>query len=109
MCVLDTITKLYETTRPKLIFCDEENYNKVLYVMETLKLNVKIVLMTGSLKGILNIKDLVTYPKDIGDISSFPCTKLSSADTAAILCSSGTTGTPKGVMCSHQSMLHNLL
>ncbi|XP_058981381.1 uncharacterized protein LOC131803748 [Musca domestica] len=105
----DTITKLYETTRPKLIFCDEENYNKVLYVMETLKLNAKIVLMTGSLKGILNIKDLVTYRKDIGDISSFPCTKLSSADTAAILCSSGTTGTPKGVMCSHQSMLHNLL
>ncbi|XP_061386672.1 gramicidin S synthase 2-like [Musca vetustissima] len=105
----DTITKLYETTRPKIIFCDEENYKKVLYTKDTLELDAKIVIMTGSVKDVLHIQNLVNTLREVGDLSSFPCTKLSSADTAAILCSSGTTGTPKGVLCSHQSMLHNLL
>ncbi|XP_005183355.1 uncharacterized protein LOC101887630 [Musca domestica] len=105
----DTITKLYETTRPRVIYCDEENYKNVLFALEQLQLDAKIVLMTGNLPGVLNIKDLVEKRNDVGDIFTFPCSKLTSADTAAILSSSGTTGTPKGVMCSHQAMLHNLI
>ncbi|XP_005183354.2 uncharacterized protein LOC101887454 [Musca domestica] len=103
------IAKIYETSRPKIIFCDQENYENVLYVLDKLQLDAKIVLMTGSIDGVLNIKDLIKKREDVGDLSAFPCSKLCSSDTAAILSSSGTTGTPKGIMCSHQSMLHNNL
>ncbi|XP_061400529.1 uncharacterized protein LOC133336259 [Musca vetustissima] len=105
----ETIASIYDTTRPKLIFCDEENYENALYALESRKLDAKIVLMTGDIPGVLNIKDLVKKRSDIPDLSEFPCAKLCSADTAAILSSSGTTGTPKGILCSHEAMLHNYL
>ncbi|XP_058976614.1 uncharacterized protein LOC131801702 [Musca domestica] len=104
----DIIANIYATTRPKIIFCDAENYKNALYVVQMLQLDAKIILMTGSIGSVLNIKDLIKKREDVDDLSIFPCTKMTSSDTAAILSSSGTTGTPKGILCSHHAMLHNV-
>ncbi|XP_075166531.1 uncharacterized protein LOC142238708 [Haematobia irritans] len=103
-----TVTSLYENTRPKIVFCDKENCENARNAINELQLNAKIVLMTGSMPGVAHINDLLKKPGVVPlQTNEFPCAKLCGYDTAVILCSSGTTGTPKGVMCSHQSLLHN--
>uniref|UniRef100_A0A1I8PPG4 AMP-dependent synthetase/ligase domain-containing protein n=1 Tax=Stomoxys calcitrans TaxID=35570 RepID=A0A1I8PPG4_STOCA len=102
-----TVISLYENTRPKFIFCDKENYESALSANETLDLKARIVVLTGQVQGVTHISELVQNGAQSLDINAFPCTGLNGSDTAAILCSSGTTGTPKGVMCSHQALLYS--
>lgn len=98
---------LYKNTRPKIILCDDENFENCYYAVQHMKLDAKIILMAGRLEGVTNIKDLLQNKEPILNISDCPCARLNSTDTLAILCTSGTTGTPKGVMTSHQALLHN--
>uniref|UniRef100_A0A1I8NYI0 AMP-dependent synthetase/ligase domain-containing protein n=1 Tax=Stomoxys calcitrans TaxID=35570 RepID=A0A1I8NYI0_STOCA len=104
---IDTVVEIYEKTRPKLIFCDAENYQNALGVIDHLQLEARIVLMTGCIEGVTNITELLSSNEKVWDISQFPCANLDGSATAAILCSSGTTGVPKAVMCSNQGLLHS--
>ena len=101
---------IYKNTQPKIIFCDVENYANAKEANKNLNLNAPIYLINGEIPGVSNIKDLLETDKqlenDEWEAFKFPCFDLKGDDTAVIVCSSGTTGTPKGVMCSHYALLN---
>lgn len=112
MCV-DNVSLIYKDTRPKIIFCDVENYETTKAANENLNLNALIFLMNGEISGVRNVRELLECDKSLqnGELEAFklPCLNLKGDDTAVIVCSSGTTGTPKGVMCCHYALLNKPL
>lgn len=98
-----TIEKLYDITKPRLIFCDGEEYAKV--KSATSKLNVKIVTMRNHHRDSISIEQVLESPVE----SHFEPVRLVNGNdqTVAILCSSGTTGIPKAVTISNSLKVIN--
>ncbi|KAM8704893.1 hypothetical protein ACLKA7_009366 [Drosophila subpalustris] len=92
---------LYEITKPKIMFCDGSDYERIKEVTQVW--NPKIVTLTGRVKGVLSIDDLL---KPIAEERSYqPETLAIDGDqTSAILCSTGTSGLPKAVTMSHNQV-----
>ncbi|ALC43302.1 CG5568 [Drosophila busckii] len=88
-----TIEKLFNITKPRVIFCDGDEYEKV--KSATVALNVKIVTMRNHPSGALTIEEILKTPIE----QNFQPAQLEQGNnqTLAILCSSGTTGIPKAV------------
>ncbi|XP_005183357.1 uncharacterized protein LOC101887963 [Musca domestica] len=105
----ENVALIYKITRPKLIFCDAANYQIAQEVNRELNLDAVVFIMNDNegVKGLGHIKDLLNA-KGSRDEQYFryPCYDLKGDDTAIIICSSGTTGTPKGVRCSHRAFLN---
>ncbi|EDW96058.1 luciferin 4-monooxygenase [Drosophila yakuba] len=89
----DTIEKIFKVTRPCIIFCDGDEFEKVRSA--TAQLDVKIVTMRNHPLDSIKIDEVLTTPIE----RNFQPAKLERGNdqTLAILCSSGTTGTPKAV------------
>ncbi|KAL7742296.1 hypothetical protein ACLKA6_005555 [Drosophila palustris] len=89
----DTIRNLFDITKPKIIFCDGDEYEKVTAATE--KLNVRIVTMRSHKEGSMSIEEVLKTPV----APNFQPSRLEQGNnqTLAILCSSGTTGSPKAV------------
>ncbi|EDW83372.2 uncharacterized protein Dwil_GK22353 [Drosophila willistoni] len=89
----DTIEKLYKVTEPRLIFCDGDEYEKI--QAATKELDVKIITMRNHTSDSISIDDVLATPIE----EDFEPSRLEKGNdqTLAILCSSGTTGTPKAV------------
>ncbi|XP_070136509.1 uncharacterized protein [Drosophila bipectinata] len=98
---LVTIEKLYGLTRPKVIFCDGDEYEKVKEA--TAKLDVKVITMRNHKPGSIPIETILETQIE----NKFQPThlELGSNHTLAILCSSGTTGTPKAVTISNSHLI----
>ncbi|XP_061386668.1 luciferin 4-monooxygenase-like [Musca vetustissima] len=109
----DNVSMVYKVTQPKILFCDAENYKTALQVNDQLKLNAPVFVMNDNdvVEGVGHIKDLLKDENDGSDNKylRFPCKDLSGDDTAMLLCSSGTTGAPKGVKCSHRALLNQIV
>ncbi|XP_037945962.1 4-coumarate--CoA ligase-like 7 [Teleopsis dalmanni] len=103
----DSVKIVFEVTTPKIIFCDVHNYEIIKSARDELHLTADIYLLNGVIHGVRNVKELLV-PVETVDLHSlsFPCTHLSGDHTAVILCSSGTTGTPKGSLCSHEALMN---
>ncbi|XP_001360976.2 luciferin 4-monooxygenase [Drosophila pseudoobscura] len=103
----ETMAYMYEITKPKVIFCDLDNYETLSAVKNSLKFKTQLILLTGSLPGVRNIQDLLADGSiDYDEKTLFACPHLSGNDTAFIITSSGVTGLPKGVTRSHRSLLN---
>jgi len=97
------IKKLFNITKPQLIFCDGEDFEKVRAA--TKELNVRIVTMRNHTEDSIPIEELLLTEVE----DNFKPTRLDQGNnqTLAILCSSGTTGTPKAVTITNSHKILN--
>ncbi|KAH8268440.1 hypothetical protein KR026_007106, partial [Drosophila bipectinata] len=100
-----TIEKLYSITKPKVIFCDGDEFEKIR--TSTSQLDVKIVTMRKHHPGSIPIEEVL---KTAVEDNFLPVNLEQGNDqTLAIVCSSGTTGTPKPVTVSHRKQMSPLI
>ncbi|KAH8418051.1 hypothetical protein KR222_010982, partial [Zaprionus bogoriensis] len=98
------IEKLFATTKPKIIFCDGDEYEKVRSATE--KLDVRIVTMRKHpAAGSTSIEEVLATPSE----KDFRPARLEQGNnqTLVIMCSSGTTGTPKAVTVTNSRKILN--
>ncbi|XP_076898636.1 4-coumarate--CoA ligase 2-like [Bidens hawaiensis] len=62
--------------------------------------SIKVICIDSAPEGCLHYSELTS-----GDETKLPEVKISSDDVVALMCSSGTTGLPKGVMLSHKGLV----
>lgn len=102
----DTAVRLWNVTKPKVIFCDGSSLDLVKTVTKELKLNCEIFTLNEHQKGLKQFEDL------LGDlpngVSFIPSEIMSSDQTASISNSSGSTGLPKAVTMSHKIIMETL-
>ncbi|XP_033156568.1 luciferin 4-monooxygenase [Drosophila mauritiana] len=104
----ETTAYMFEITKPKVIFCDLDNFQTLSAVKSSLKFKTEIILLTGTLPGVRNIQDLLADGcAGYDEKTLFACPHLCGDDTAFIITSSGVTGLPKGVTRSHRSLLNS--
>lgn len=98
-----TIEQLYGLTKPKVIFCDGDEYEKVRAA--TAKLGVRIVTMRNHPAGTISIDEVLQTPVE----QDFKPARLEQGNnqTLVIMCSSGTTGTPKAVTVTNSHKILN--
>lgn len=98
----EVIAKLFALSKPRLIFCDGDEYAKIRAA--TCGLDTTIVTMRHHPGESVTIDEILATPVD----ESFQPLRLEGGNnhTLAILCSSGTTGTPKAVTIPNN---HSLL
>lgn len=96
-----TIEKLFNITKPRLVFCDGDEYEKV--KAATKNLNAKIVTMRNHPIGSIRIDEVLATPIE----ENFEPLRLERGNdqTLAILCSSGTTNIPKAVTIPNSRMI----
>ncbi|XP_029676660.1 luciferin 4-monooxygenase-like [Formica exsecta] len=94
-------------TRPKIVFANVESIECLARIVEEDHLDTKLVIF-GELAGFENASlTYVLRSQDMAKIDEFDCSKLTSPDQiATIVCSSGTSGFPKGAEISHASMIN---
>ncbi|XP_049306752.1 uncharacterized protein LOC105223067 isoform X2 [Bactrocera dorsalis] len=98
----DTIRHIFHITKPKIIFCDGEYYEK--FHEATSSLNPLFYTLTEHIEGVGTVEDLLS-PMPNEDLYKPEPFVLGGEQTVAILCSSGTTGVPKCV-CVSKHMLN---
>ncbi|KAH8273180.1 hypothetical protein KR018_011459 [Drosophila ironensis] len=96
-----TIANLYRITRPRIICCDVSEYEKIKEIAASL--DAVIITVNGTVPGVMSVGDILKdpLPEDYE-----PARFSRGVDRImAILCSSGTTGTPKAVTLSNSRKL----
>lgn len=92
---------MFNQTRPKLVFCDSDVYQKVKNSLENIKSDAKIITNGDKVEDITCYNELVTSTGIEDEFESPKFDELAHEKTIAIICSSGTTGFYKGVCLSH--------
>ncbi len=100
------VIKLLEITKPKLIFCDAGLVGMMKEAIGDLKLSAPIFTLLEKVEDHEFVDNFLTdagheedfVAPNLGDVSELP---------AIIVFSSGTTGAPKGVVCSHKTVIEN--
>ncbi|KAH8254373.1 hypothetical protein KR032_009709, partial [Drosophila birchii] len=98
----DTLRHVLSITKPGLIFCDGNVYQKV--HSATSAWQPEFFTLTDHLEGVPSIEALLE-PTSTEDIYKPEPLRKGGDQTVAILCSSGTTGLPKAVCISNKSLL----
>lgn len=105
--VLATARYFLLLTRPKIVFVNAESAKCLAQVVEENNLNTKLVVF-GELAGFEDTSlTSLLRSQDPAEIDKFECARLTSPEqVATIVCSSGTSGLPKGTEISHASMIN---
>ncbi|XP_073954528.1 luciferin 4-monooxygenase-like [Choristoneura fumiferana] len=91
-----------ETTKPKMLFIDEDNAKTVLDTISKKKYFLPVVIF-GKRKSQLSFKDILETPNS-DEVDKFECTKVQAEDPAVLLYTSGSTDFPKSVLHSYRSI-----
>lgn len=102
----DSIMHFYSKTKPKIIFVEGEMFEVVKEALSEIKLNALVFTLNKHSKNIPCFEDFLS-DKSFEEFEPFEIKD--GNETAAIFCSSGTTGLPKAVCVSHRSLLENTL
>ncbi|XP_055840538.1 probable 4-coumarate--CoA ligase 3 [Episyrphus balteatus] len=105
----DGVRHIFSITKPKIMFCDGgEVYQIVKESLAEIDPSIPIYTIKNHFEGVRRIEELIV---STGKEASFIVKPLKrgSSQTALILCSSGTTGLPKGVCMSHESLMNSLI
>ncbi|XP_017039128.1 4-coumarate--CoA ligase 1-like [Drosophila ficusphila] len=97
-----TMTHIFSITKPSVIFCDGQEYKKV--HASTKAWQPEIFTVVDPVEGVPHIDTLLEPTKTEFLFRPEPL-KEGGEQTAAILCSSGTTGMPKAVCIANRSLL----
>ncbi|XP_034487213.1 luciferin 4-monooxygenase [Drosophila innubila] len=92
-----TICHLFGITKPRIICCDAQDYDKMVNIARTL--GTKILTVDGSIANVASILDV--FQTTLIDNYKPESFDKGTDRILAILCSSGTTGTPKAVTISN--------
>ncbi|KAH8369324.1 hypothetical protein KR009_008386 [Drosophila setifemur] len=96
-----TIANLYTITKPRILCCDVADYEKIKDIAASL--GALVLTVNGKVDGVKSVVDLLQSPlPEDYEPAQF---KRGVDRTMAILCSSGTTGTPKAVTLSNSRKL----
>jgi long-chain acyl-CoA synthetase len=98
-------------SRPKVLIADTERVERVLPVLDELRAEAPLPLITVRYEGELpadaarwtDVVDPATAPDGLPDAD------IDGDDDACIFYTSGTTGTPKGAQLTHRGSVHNLM
>lgn len=98
---IDDMINMFEYTKPKLVICDYQIYNKVHEALRTLHNDAPIYTTLGKVGEVETIESIF---KSTGVEDKYKTSKFDNAisKTLAVLSSSGTTGPPKAV-CKSQA------
>ncbi|XP_059617917.1 luciferin 4-monooxygenase-like [Phlebotomus argentipes] len=97
----DEIIHMFGITRPKFVFCEKDKFNVLKDALNVLKSDAKIILMDEKVSGFLHMENLL---EESADLEDFCPPDVDDKTCAVILCSSGTTGMPKGVSLTHRHL-----
>ncbi|XP_037028878.1 4-coumarate--CoA ligase 1-like [Bradysia coprophila] len=99
----DEMVHMLQLAKPKLILCDLSVLDTLNGALKQLQMDRPIFAFDGSADGVQNVEVLFNET----DVESFEPPPLIDANkhTAIIVCTSGTTGFPKGVCLSHISLM----
>jgi len=94
-------------TRPRIVFVNVESAKCLARVIKEDNLDTRLVVF-GELRGFEDVSlTSVLQSQNTVRIEEFECVKLTSPDqVATIVCSSGSSGLPKGTEISHASMIN---
>ncbi|KAG5670851.1 hypothetical protein PVAND_001085 [Polypedilum vanderplanki] len=96
------IVQMFSKTKPKMIFCDEKNLRTVQNALDMMKSEAKIYTVMEKVDGYECVTEILKNDIKFEDLI-YP--EVDPNSTLMIICSSGSTGFPKGILKSHKNFL----
>ncbi|XP_046737334.1 4-coumarate--CoA ligase 1-like [Diprion similis] len=95
---------MLKITTPKMAFVNEEVATRFAEAAKETEIDMKVVVL-GRVPGFLEFEQIITE-QTVEEVQNYRCTPIKSSDeTAIIMCTSGTSGSSKGVALSHAAIL----
>jgi acyl-coenzyme A synthetase/AMP-(fatty) acid ligase len=98
---VEDIRGIYQQTKPKLIICDQENIPKLRKALSNVQFTYKIYTTSRRPSLFIRACTLLTQTDEENNFTHLKFSQPSDEKILAIICSSGTSGSPKGVCISH--------
>lgn len=102
----ELIKETFKETKPRLIFCDHDQIEKIREVLNELRNDARIISLTETTDGTIHISKIM---KDVKEIEEIPQNFKVPSDKVCvgILPTSGTTGLSKLVRVTHAQVINN--
>lgn len=100
------IKHIFGQTKPKLVFCDDEVYQATKAIMDELENDAKIFTLRRKIAGVPFITELLQSSEEESEFKAPKFEEPADQKLLAIICTSGSTGFPKGTIKTHANFLN---